>query len=96
MIPMRRFTKYDWYGWAGAQRFKNGAEPLVGEMFINVCQYEACVLISAEDICEITIYDGASKKLDDTILQAPAAAFFALRDGMPYSELAVLGFKKVN
>lgn len=30
MEKMRPFTKYDWYELAGAERFPDGSEPLVG------------------------------------------------------------------
>ena len=30
MEQMRPFTKYDWYELAGAERFPDGSEPLVG------------------------------------------------------------------
>ena len=28
---MRRFTKNDWYAFAGAEKFEDGREPLIGE-----------------------------------------------------------------
>ena len=31
-MKVRKFTKYDWYGFAGAERFKNGEEPFFVEM----------------------------------------------------------------
>lgn len=27
---MREFTKYDWYGFGGAEAFPNGSQPLIG------------------------------------------------------------------
>lgn len=28
-IKIRQFTKEDWYGWTGAERFEDGSEPLI-------------------------------------------------------------------
>ena len=32
MLKLRRFSKEDWYGWAGASPFPNGEEPWIGEI----------------------------------------------------------------
>lgn len=29
MADYRRFTKVDWYGWAGATKFPNGSQPFI-------------------------------------------------------------------
>jgi hypothetical protein len=30
MMELREFTKNDWYGYAGAERFSDGSQPLIG------------------------------------------------------------------
>ena len=35
MSEIRRFTKEDWYGWAGAENFKSGSEPFIYELELN-------------------------------------------------------------
>lgn len=38
MNKMKPFTKYDWYDLAGAERFSDGSEPLVGRYdSLTVC-----------------------------------------------------------
>jgi len=32
MLTLRRFNKYDWYGWAGAERYHSGGEPFIGQI----------------------------------------------------------------
>jgi hypothetical protein len=32
---LRPFEKHDWYGWAGAQNFPDGSEPLIGEVQVT-------------------------------------------------------------
>ena len=61
---MREFTKADWYEFAGAEKFANGAEPLVGTykdlvVIVDangiqawVYEYENEVVFSYEGLCK--------------------------------------------
>jgi hypothetical protein len=37
MTEMQPFTQNDWYGFAGASRFEDGSEPLIGEVSVHIC-----------------------------------------------------------
>lgn len=58
MITMREFTKNDWTGMAGAERFKGGAEPLIGEMKIDSGLADATVVFDANGL-SIEVYQPA-------------------------------------
>lgn len=35
MSEINRFTRTDWYAWAGAEKFKNGTDPLIYTQSLN-------------------------------------------------------------
>lgn len=57
---IRRFTKTDWYGWAGCERFKDGSEPFIYEHNLN--NGETGVIILA-DATGVAIYIGEDEDL---------------------------------
>lgn len=44
-LGFREFTKEDWYGWAGAEEFTDGSQPLILET------EEVTVVVSRDSIC---------------------------------------------
>lgn len=48
MITLKPFTNFDWQGLAGATRFEDGSEPLLGEA--KVGEYEAMVVLDGEGL----------------------------------------------
>lgn len=59
LINIREFSKTDWYGWAGATRFKNGSEPLIYEQELNEGSTSLTIIGDANGI---TIYMTADVK----------------------------------
>ncbi len=41
---IRRFTKEDWFGWAGAEKFKSGSEPWIYERTIEENRVELTII----------------------------------------------------
>lgn len=52
MIELRPFRKEDWYGYAGAEPFDDGSDPLIGEIEVRVegLPYFAIVILDAEGL----------------------------------------------
>jgi len=48
MIEVKEFTKVDWYGFAGAESFANGSEPLLGYATVDASWPEDRSLLVAE------------------------------------------------
>ena len=56
---MRDFTKYDWMGYAGAENFSDGSEPMFGSygpIFVVIDRYEIQVDVPNEN--EMFVLDG--------------------------------------
>lgn len=56
---MRDFTKYDWMGYAGAENFSDGSEPMFGSygpIFVVIDRYEIQVDVPNEH--EMFVLDG--------------------------------------
>ncbi len=47
---IRRFTKEDWYGWAGATQFSNGSEPFMYTKDMSDGLVELCVIADRNGI----------------------------------------------
>lgn len=59
MGKIRRFTKEDWYGWAGAEKFENGSEPFIYERDMNDGFVEVTIIADKNGICvNISSNDG--------------------------------------
>jgi len=59
MIEMKPFARHDWYGFAGAERFADGSEPLIGSATVvsEGTEFGAIVVLDAvglfvEVICD--------------------------------------------
>jgi len=48
MISYKPFSPSDWYGFAGAERFEDGAEPLLGELKVD--DFDAIIIIDASGV----------------------------------------------
>lgn len=71
MIAMQPFSKHDWYGWAGAEAFPGGAEPLIGECTVvnrDGATVFATVIVDAQ---------GVTVNLDDEEGVVDAVVYFA-------------------
>lgn len=55
---IRRFTKEDWYGWAGATQFSNGSEPFMYTKDMSDGLVELCVIADRNGISINMIADG--------------------------------------
>ena len=74
---IRRFKKTDWYGFAGAQKFKNGTEPFISVFTIDPKEDIEVTAIADAQGLEIYVYDDRSgegliysKDLDLNSIQA--------------------------
>lgn len=47
-INYKPFSPSDWYGFAGAERFEDGAEPLLGELTVD--GHDALVIVDAAGV----------------------------------------------
>jgi hypothetical protein len=52
---LKRFDQHDWMGYAGAERFPDGTEPLIGQVTVKVDEQEAV---------EDEVRDGAVETMD--------------------------------
>ena len=55
MADYRRFTKVDWYAWAGAEKFMGGAEPFIYEREMNDGKVALTIIADNRGI-EIDLY----------------------------------------
>lgn len=98
----RRFTKEDWYGWAGASKFPNGDEPLVAEVEFRRGDQKltAWVLIGGEEpgIVEVEVFEDDAQP---TYQVSGAAALSVLvqihrLEWLDDSIIAALGLKRID
>lgn len=68
-MAMRQFTKSDWYGYAGAEKFSDGSEPLIGRHKLKRDTH-VNVICSRSQI-DIEVYNGITDDEDTYILQMP-------------------------
>lgn len=92
----RPFTKSDWDGWAGANRFENGAEPLINEVAFD--GVEAVAIIDGSGASIISFEDtGKDLRWRQACLwSAIAGAWLALQPAgtnFTTAELEPLGFE---
>lgn len=79
-MKFRRFTKEDWYGWAGAEKLPDGSEPFIATGYADMSGLDWAVIISgqsgsdpinvqfyitSEEDGEMTGHDKSFKTLDD-------------------------------
>ena len=50
MNEIRRFTKEDWYGYGGAEKFSNDTEPFIYERVLNDGAVEMVIIVDATGI----------------------------------------------
>ena len=62
---IRRFTKEDWYAWAGCMKFHNGSDPFIYEDTLNDGSVEIVVIADADGI-EIYMNEGEFDIEDST------------------------------
>jgi hypothetical protein len=48
LVALRPFTRNDWYGFAGAECFADGSEPLIG--IVTTGGAETCVIVDAAGV----------------------------------------------
>lgn len=98
---LRRFTKEDWYGWAGAERFEDGSEPFIGEfddVLVVACRcaiefYFNCE--EEEDGPDGRIFAWHSESLSPAMVELIVAAIVQM--GTPTEAyLLELGFTRIN
>jgi hypothetical protein len=94
------FTKSDWYGMAGASRFADGSEPLVGGFAIDTSEVatlteygpiEGLVIIDLNGLhIDLIDVDGTSCRFVTFEPVYAARATALLRHGMSYADLIAL------
>jgi len=105
-MTMRPFTKNDWIGFSGATRFRNGAEPMIGEINnIDGDSALGAVVIWDNEIIELAFQDDKDRpeSLGDKVTnyeykdyEDAMRVIKALKDGITIAELEQLGFTHIN
>jgi len=64
-MNMKPFAHHDWYGFAGAERFADGSEPLIGEIGVEIdgTLWASVVVLDANGISVMTSTDDGDEVL---------------------------------
>jgi hypothetical protein len=106
---LRPFTKEDWYGLAGAERFPDGTEPLIGEVaVINWPELEefgpekgqslskATLIVDARGVSLMGIEGEYSKDIQDKNQAVAAANQLLQQTPVDVSQLATKDWEEIN
>lgn len=103
---IRRFTKTDWYGYAGAERFNDGSAPFIYETTLDDGQAEVVIiadkkgveidLVSEEDTSLGASTCGWSKMIPLSPLLAMGEMRNAVRFVESFTNAADMGFHLYN
>lgn len=89
-IEFRDFTREDWYGFGGAERFEDGSEPLIAD--INP---ESTLAIIDKDITSVFIDEGYGRQPISFILSHPSWVKDK-KTAEQYAKLALSAMKKID
>lgn len=80
MVKMKEFTRQDYYGMGGVEKFSTGQEPMIGRIAIS----------DGDDVVVIADKNGFTLFNGDTKVKLSFPGFYKLHDVMSKDELEII------